>query len=219
MTDDTTYLIIADPMEQAPDVDSSYDAILCTGDLLELAPPPGSDPEGSVLDAVYDDTAAAYEEGPGAVLDAIQDHAHGQEAKELAQERYNEFLDEMDAPLYTATGNQDHRDVLEDVAAERDDLELLGEHDESYGFQGFVPAFADLPGDVFPSERTAEEFYDEIGETDATVLVAHSLPADFEPTAHGFERAYCSAESSTPASDDVRALESVRDGDHTTLSV
>lgn len=214
-----TYLVIADPMETTPDAEESYDAILCTGDVLELAPPPGEDPDGSVLAAVYEDTAQAYSEGPGAALDAIRDHGSTAEAKEVAAERYNAFLDALDAPLVTVAGNQDHHDVLEEVEDGRDDLELLDERDGLYGFQGFVPGFADLPEGVFPSERTEDEFYDEIGDTDADTLVAHSLPEDFEPQEYGFERAFCSAESSTPDSDDVIALESVRDGDHAIFSV
>lgn len=214
-----TYLVIADPMEYVPDVDTQYDAILCTGDVLELAPPPGEDPTGSVLDEVHDDTASAYDDGPGAALDAIRDHGSTAEAKDRAAERYDAFLDALDAPLVTVAGNQDHRDVLEDIEDDRDDLELLDERDGLYGFQGFVPAFADLPDGVFPSERTEDEFYDAVDDTDADTLVAHSLPDDFDPQDHGFEQAYCSAESSTPASEDVIALGSIRDGDHTTLSV
>lgn len=172
-----TYLVVADPLEQEINVDVDYDAILCTGDMLDLAPPPGTDSiDGSLIAEYGDDAEELYEAGnaPG-ILSAVSDITKRDAVVAEATARYRDFFDSIDAPFYYTAGNQDIPEALDAAADDYDGVQHVDELDAFTGIDGMVPGFAGVPSGCFPVEKTEQEFYDAVQDADGDVLVAHSI--------------------------------------------
>lgn len=199
---DVAYAIIADPRERTIDIEEDVDGVLCTGDVLNLAPPPDESPEGSLYAEIVG--KEGYKSGDvDRILQNIADMSDTVTGKAIV--RYERFLDTVDEPFYTVMGNQDIPEAYgEKAVSSLEDLEKV------HGVDGVVPVFSDLPEGVFPTEISEESFYDQVKEASGDILLSHSLPDSFDPEQYGFNHAYCSPSETdrSYASDDVTELRS-----------
>lgn len=214
------YRVIADPRER-PLEEQGYDGVICTGDMLDYAPPPGEDPEGSVFDAFVDDADEVYGEGdPGAIMEEIEGLKDVEGVREEVERRYRVWFESLDVDLFYIGGNLDVPDVLEDVAAEYDHVEPVDALEGVHGFDGFVPSFAGLPEGVFPGrERSEEEFEDLLEEAEGYVL-AHTVPSGLEVEGYDVEVVYASIqEGEQPSRGDIVRLEPLDEGGEAVLEL
>lgn len=202
--DGKTYAVVADPRETIISIDENVDGILCTGDVLDLAPPPDDAPDGSIYAEVNGDEGYASGDVE-AILQNIADMTDS--VSDRATVRYDSFLDTLDEPFYSVMGNQDMPDAYQDVA-----LRDLDELDEIHGIDGFVPEFSELPEGVFPAGISEESFYEQVRGASGDILLSHSLPSSFEPEQYGFDHAFCSPNEADGSydSDNVTELPAYR---------
>lgn len=187
MTGDT-YLVVGGIAEAEITTSEQYDAIVCTGDILDLAPPPGADPDGSLIDAYADDAAALYAaDDTPCLLDTIREMQGDDAVYVEACARYEAFFETVDTPFYYVAGNQDFPDLLASVAP--DHVQHVSALDGWAAVDGMIPE--DIPADVFPTTIEEDAIYDAITD-DVDVLVAHDLPDGFDAAAHGLDHAVCS---------------------------
>ena len=212
MTDDTFLLV--GPLGETPITmadEYECDAVLCLGDLLRLAPPPDYDPHGSLLETLDEDCIDHYATTDVATIGAsirnVQNHP---EFETRAERRYRALFSASDTPFYYIAGNQDVPDALTAAARQFQGVTHADNHDEFCVVDGAVPAFSDVPAGAFPCERSAEEFYRTIESSSASVVAAHTLPPEFEPSAYGFEAAHCATDGERSVSETVVRLPSYR---------
>lgn len=186
------YLVVADPTEAPVSVDAAYDAVICTGDILDLAPPPGADPEGSLLAAHRPGVSDRYtEDDVAGILDDIRDAVNDTALHKHAAGRYQAFFDKLDRPFYYVTGNQDLPDALASAASNYETVQPVSTVDDWTGVDGVIPSVAGIPEGVFPVECSEDAFYDQL--EGGELLVAHTLPDGFDPGRYGYRRAVASA--------------------------
>lgn len=196
------YTVVADPRGR----DLPSGPVICTGDLLDLAPPPGTDPTGSLLVELVPDVRTAYEENDvGAILACIRSICGDERLCDVAEARYRTLFTRSDQ-LYYVAGNQDVPVALSQAAADFEHVTHVSELDAVAGIDGLIPNVAGTPPGTFPCECSCEQFSSRVESADADVLVAHTLPEDFEPIAHGFSTAISSTNDEMHASVDQCVL-------------
>lgn len=205
---DPVYAAIADPQEQPIDIDDAYDAILCTGDILNFAPEPGADValEDSLLYDYNPDVTDLYAEQdlPG-ILEQVAAAGADDQVIERAADRYDRFFQDLDDPFYYVTGNQDIPAALETAADRYDRVRPADDLPGVGAVHGFVASFADLPEtECFPGEISEDTFYDRLRAAEEhDTVVTHTLPDD---RAIDAELVLASAGRGTPEQGNVVAL-------------
>lgn len=201
----TKYAVIADPRGATIDIDDSVDAILCTGDLLDVVPPPDETVDGSLYEEVFGHEG--YDEKDIETIAANAKKLY-EEKSETLRSRYAVFFDEIEDDFYTVYGNLDDPSVLKEYAGSGfhppNDLE------EVSGIDGVIPEVAGTPEGMFPTEISEEQFYREAKQKEGDILIAHTVPAEFTPEEFGFEQVYCSAGEQGAEAEDVNYLPSYK---------
>ncbi|MFC7212587.1 hypothetical protein ACFQO4_00620 [Saliphagus sp. GCM10025334] len=188
--DQHRYLVLASPQEVPVDVDGAYDSVICLGDLLRFAPPPGRDPDGSVVAQFAPTVERAYETGATEpILESIRSLVDRRDVRRVARERYDEYFGTFETDVYFLAGNQDIPDALAAAADAHDHVAHASALPETCAIDGAVPSFAPFPSDTFPGECPRDEFYRRLDESDASVLLTHTLPAEFDAGEYGFKLA------------------------------
>lgn len=183
-----SYTVVADPMER----DLPEGPVVCTGDLLHLAPPPPTDPTGSLLAEVMPDIHEAYASGDAeTILSRVRAARNDLTLRDVAEERYRVLFDRADG-LYYVAGNQDVPAALSTAAADSDHVAHADTLDGVTGVDGVIPEAAGTPPDTFPCECSLGSFDRQVGTGETEVVVAHTLPPDFDPAVYGVSLAISS---------------------------
>lgn len=212
-----SYLTLADPRERSITVDTAYDAILCTGDILDLAPPPSADPQGSVLASHRDTVADLYaDHDVEGILDAVQGIGEDPAVRADARDRYERFFEQVETPFYYVAGNQDLPAVLDEVASRYNEVRHVSTVEGWTGIDGLIPSVTGTLAGTFPCEVDRATFEAEL--TAGELLVAHALPDDADLSS------YTQVIASAPDGEPTRERENVLElapwpGDYRILSL
>lgn len=218
------YAVVADPVEQEIDIEEAYEAIICTGDLLNFAPAPNASEElveNSMLGEYGENVEQPYaEKDVGRILEEVDRVKRRRDVIGEAISRYGAFFDSIDEPVYYVMGNQDIPRALEQAAEQREDVVHAGDLDGVTAVDGLVPEFAAIPGTgYFPCEIELDEYYSTLERAEEReMLVSHTLP-QAGLGAFGFDIVLGSKRDRSPrsVSDTVAALGPHWAGDYVLL--
>lgn len=184
------FTVVADVMEET----DISDPTICTGDLLNLAPPPETSPEGSLLLELKPGIHESYRQNDVQdILTAIRSIKSDPAVLEAAKRRYRQLFANVDE-LYYVMGNQDIPEALTAVAAEYDHVDHASGLPSVVGVDGLIPEVAGTPPETFPCECSTEHFRKTVRRATGNVLIAHTIPDSFDPDEYGFSVAICSTD-------------------------
>lgn len=205
---ETIYAVVADPRGDSVTIDEEIDGVLCTGDVLNIVPPPGGNVDGSLYEERFG--SEGYDEDSKEVIIENTEELFEQADEVAFEERYRRFLHDTETPFYTVYGNLDDPESYQQVSEGGSHMHIDDLADVS-GIDGVIPGVSGIPEGVFPVEIDEKEFYQQAQEKDGEILIAHSIPEGFDPTAYGFEAAFCSEGEQNNHSDAVHRLPSYKE--------